>query len=223
MASALRYIVERSPDQVRIAFQRILKLCAEQKISRVTLVMPTKRGWEDSIVGEFLGETVAKALSKGRPVGLTNGVTMTLESGQTFRPRAGQGLLVGAHISISNMNKLDDTRSAEAVMYLPWNDEEGQEWQATWNPEIVGPATQSAPLSNLPDPVEKALRRLTDVINLSTGLGHPSDKRHAERTIDNLRADGHLFDPAEIRRWAQRNGWSSKAAAALETIARKRK
>jgi hypothetical protein len=128
---------------------------------------------------------------------------------------------VGAHISFKDMNKLDDSWGAQAVVYLPWNDREDQEWRATWRPETIGPDTWKAPASNLPKSVENALGQLTQSINLGTGLTHPSDKKQAVRVIAGLRAAGHSFDPVEVRRWAQRNGWSSKAAADLEAIARK--
>jgi hypothetical protein len=167
-----KYIVERAPDQVRIAFRGIVKLCNDRGITRVTLVVPQKGGWDRTIVAEFLGQPAAKALLKGQPVKLVDGVNMTLESSQTFRQGAGQGLLVGAHISIKDMNKLDDAWGAEAIMYLPWNDTEGQEWQATWRPETIGPQTKGTSLSNLTKPVEEALERLTSSINLGTGLGH---------------------------------------------------
>ena len=223
MPAVTRYIVKRSSDQIRNAFQQILKLCKDQGIGQVTLVVPKKGGWEHTIVAEFLGQAATKALLKGQQVLLTDGASMTLQSGQALRPFVGQGLLVGAHVSIADMNKLDDLYGAQAIMYLPWTDDEGKEWQATWNPQIVGAETQKISSGNLPDAVEKALGQLTQTINLGTGLGHPSDKKHAERTIDKLRADGHSFDPAEIRRWAQRHGWSSSAAADLEGVARKRR
>jgi hypothetical protein len=86
----------------------------------------------------------------------------------------------------------------------------------------IGTGAVEAPPDTLSEPVEEALKQLTSTINLGTGLGHPLDKKHAERTIDKLRSEGHSFDPAEIRRWAQRNNWSSGAAADLEAIARKR-
>lgn len=222
MATASRYIVERASDQVRAAFQGVVSLCKSKGATSVTLVVPQKGGWDRSIVAEFLGPTVAKTLLKGQPVGIAEGVTMTLESTQTFRGNARHGLLVGAHISFKDMSKLDDVWDAQAIIYLPWNDMEGQEWRATWKPETIGPNTRNPPASDLSIPVEEALRQLTQHINLGTGLGHPSDKKHAQRVIANLRAGGHSFDPSEVRRWAQRNGWSSKAAADLESIARKR-
>jgi hypothetical protein len=144
---------------------------------------------------------------------------MVLKSTKTFRGSVSGGLLVGVHISLKNMNKLDDSWNAQAILYLPWNNIESQEWQATWKPETIGPNVQKPPTSSLSALVEETLRQLTQHINLGTGLTHPLDKKHAERAIANLRASGHSFDPAEVRRWAQRNGWSSKAAADLEAIA----
>jgi hypothetical protein len=50
-----------------------------------------------------------------------------------------------------------------------------------------------------------------------------AEPKRAQRVIANLRADGHSFESTEVRRWTQRNGWSSRAAADLEAIARKRR
>jgi hypothetical protein len=217
-----RYIVERGTDQVPTAFRGIVKLAKEKGIAKITLVVPKKGGWEHSNVAEFLGQAAAKALTKGQLIKVVDGVTMSLESPQTFRASAGQGLLVGAHISVKDMAKLDDAWGAEAIVYVPWNDPEAQEWKATWHPQTMGPKSEEAQPNSLSEPVEEALKRLTRMINLSTGLGHPSDKQHAQRTFDKLRSEGHSFDPAEVRRWAQRNNWSSSAAADLEAVARKR-
>jgi hypothetical protein len=221
VASVARYVVERSPDQVRLAFKSVLEICKAKNIASVTLVVPQKGGFDRTIVAEFLGPNAVKALVKGQAILITQGVQMKLESAQTFRGTSSEGLLIGAHISDKDMNKLDDSIGAEAIVYLPWNDTEGKEWQATWAAHIIGTTTAPAPAGRLSSPVEEALRSLTQAINLSTGLNHPSDKKHATRTIARLRQEGHSFDPIEIRRWAQRNGWTSSAAADLEAVARK--
>jgi hypothetical protein len=222
MTSIARYIVERTPDQVPTAFRSVVQIVKDLGITRVTLVVPKKGGWEHTVVAQFLGANAAKALSKGQSVSLVDGVTMVLESPATLRSSFDQGLLVGAHISFNDMAKLDDAWGAQAIVFLPWNDSESQEWKATWRPKVMGAKAVEAPSTSLSEPVEEALKQLTDTINLGTGLGHPSDKKHAERTIDKLRSERHSFDPAEIRRWAQRNNWSSGATADLEAIARKR-
>lgn len=222
MTSIPRYIVERGSDQVRTAFRGIVKIVKDLGITRVTLVVPKKGGWEHTIVAELLGAAVAKALVKGQPVTVIEGVTMVLESPATLRSSFNQGLLVGAHISIKDMAKLDDTWGTQGIMFLPWVDSEAQEWKATWQPETIGQKGPEASASGLSEPVQEALVRLTDSINLGTGLNHPSDKKHAERTFDKLLSEGHSFDPVEVRRWAQRHNWSSSAAANLEAVARRR-
>ncbi|MEK9285304.1 hypothetical protein MTR72_37820 [Bradyrhizobium sp. ISRA442] len=221
MISVARYVIERSPNQIRLAFKGVLEVCKAKNIASVTLVVPQKGGFDRTIVAEFLGADAVKALVKGHPVLIAQGVQMKLESAQTFRGSSSGGLLIGAHISNKDMNKLDDSLGVQAIVYLPWNDTEGKEWQATWGAQTLGATTTPLPVSSLPGPAEEALRRLTQAINLSTGLNHPLDKKHAERAIAQLRQEGHSIDPVEIRRWAQRNGWSSSAAADLEAIARK--
>jgi hypothetical protein len=223
MAAVKRYIVERLPDQARTALGGIVQICKASKISRVTLIVPKKGGWENSIFAEAIGIEEAKALTKGRSVAIGNVASLTLEGMATFRGVGNNGLLVGVHIPISGMNKLDNSFDAQAILYLPWNDDEANEWWATWKPETIGPSASRAPLGNLAEAVEQALRRLTQTINLGTGLDHPSDKKQAERVVAGLRADGHLLDPVEVRRWAQRHNWSSDSAADLEAIVRKQR
>ncbi|GAB1715030.1 MAG: hypothetical protein NTAFB05_00720 [Nitrobacter sp.] len=221
MASVARYVVERAPDQVRLAFKSVLDICIAKNIASVALVVPQKSSFDRTIVAEFLGPNIVKALVKGQAVQIAQGVQMKLEGAQAFRGSRSEGLLIGAHISDKDMNKLDDSIGVQAIVYLPWNDTEGKDWQATWGAQIVGVTTAPTPAGSLPAPVEAALQSLTQAINLGTGLNHPSDKKHAERTIARLRQEGHSFDPVEVRRWAQRNGWSSSAAVDLEAVARK--
>jgi len=228
MATVDRYLVERPrdvesvPDQIKTAFEGILDICQRHSISRVTLVVPKKGGWENTLVGEALGARVAKALLKGEAVPLIKGgPAMTLESPQTFRNSVSPGLIVGAHISEADMAKIDDCWDAAAILYMPWTEAEGRAWQATWKPETIGPSTWTEPTSALSAPVKEALEKLTRNINLGSGLGHPSDKTLAVKTIGRLRAEGHALDPAEIKRWALRHAWSSHAASDLEAIVKK--
>ena len=214
-----RYVVECGPDQIRAAFAEIVKLCVSNGIPDVELVVPKKGGWENNNVAQFIGPDRTKTLSQGMPVALGQGVTMTLQSAKTFRGHTFEGMLVGAHISLKDMSKLDGSYS-QAIVYLPWTDAEGQEWQATWNAQTIGPETWKSSAKLLPPAVEEALSSLTRLINLGTGLDHRSDKEHVERAIAKMRAEGHSLDATEIRRWAQRHGWSSGAASDLEKVVR---
>ncbi|MCA1402742.1 hypothetical protein [Bradyrhizobium sp. BRP56] len=73
------------------------------------------------------------------------------------------------------MAKLDDAWGAQAILYLRWNNDEAQEWKATWQPKTIGPKGEEGQPGSLSEPVEEALKRLTGMINLSTGLSHPLD------------------------------------------------
>jgi hypothetical protein len=218
-----RYIVKRGEDQAQNAIRSMVAICRSEGIGSVTLVVPHKGRFEDIIFAKTLGSAAAKALAKGQLVRLTDQVMMNLESVQTYRPSAGRGLLVGVYIDDKNMNKLDDSWGAQAIMYLPWNEEEGREWRTTWKPKEIGYGAEAPLTSSLSDAVAEALKLLTRNINLGTGLGHPSDEALAKRVFAKLRSEGHSFDPAEVRRWALRNNWNSSAAADLEKIARKRR
>lgn len=215
-----RYIVEKKPDQVKTALQGMTQI-AKHLHAKVTFVVPTKRGWENTIFGQALGETFARALLKGEPVELVAGVPLALESAQTFRSTSASGVLVGIHISPDDMSKLDDALSADAIVFVALGDVEAQKWKNIWQPQTIGPTGTPPQVAQLEQPVIDALRALTDVINLGTGLNHPSDKQHAKNTITKLRRDGHIIDATAIRDWALHNNWSSGAAADLEKIARK--
>lgn len=64
-----------------------------------------------------------------------------------------------------------------------------------------------------------ALRVLTNGVNLSTGLSHPSDWDHAVEMFRALRKLGRAIDGDLIERWALGNGWSYRHAADLGQLA----
>ena len=59
------------------------------------------------------------------------------------------------------------------------------------------------------------------MVNLSTGLGHPRDKDHADETLRILRAKGHADPTPHIKSWAIQQGWKPEHAAMLEALSRK--
>ena len=60
---------------------------------------------------------------------------------------------------------------------------------------------------------------LTRHINLSTGLINLSDKRSAIELLKILRDNRELYDPASLRAWALRHGWTPEGAEDLEKYA----
>lgn len=67
--------------------------------------------------------------------------------------------------------------------------------------------------------VEEAIRTLTSIINVSTGLGHPNDMNKARELFDVLHKNGEILLKAEVEGVAMAQGWNSKHAEELGSLA----
>ncbi len=95
-------------------------------------------------------------------------------------------------------------------------------WRLAWNPSDArtGMAVEpSEVVSN--QVVVAALKDLTDSVNLTTGITHPSDKKAAVEALKILRKAGESFEPIGIKAWAIRNGWPPRHARSLAKLAGK--
>jgi len=194
-----------------------VKECQSIGAQEVALITPLKNNLDTLVIGEFLGEAVAKRLMKGEsiPIGkegvsLIHGSVATITKGRP--PRVG----LAFYVSRGDIQKLDDLRF-DVLIYVPWLDKDGQVWAAKWGAETLGAQTRDQDI-DLPAEVIEALQRLTRCVNLSTGLGHPSDKTNAKRQFTNLRAAGLHWRPSELEKWAVRNGWRAADAEELATL-----
>lgn len=108
-----------------------------------------------------------------------------------------------------------------AICAIPWTENDLETWRRAWNPidpctgEPIGQEalTVSSPL------VERGLESLTTAVNLSTGIHHPSDERHAKRLFKALHLCGEPLDETEIRTWAIRHNWEPRHADDLAELA----
>lgn len=118
------------------------------------------------------------------------------------------------------LQRLDDVATIKALGVLTWRLDEVVPWASGVGAvDLTGEATTEAP--SIRDPVILgALRSLTNSVNLSTGLSHPSDWDHAVHMFRALRKRGHAIDGDEIETWAIANGWSYRHAAQVGQLAR---
>ncbi len=129
-------------------------------------------------------------------------------------------MLFGAHLSLSDMEKLD-AANAKAIFYVPWMENDGPAWVNRWNPQIIGESKIKHSPSPLNPLVVKELERITRVINLSTGLTHPSDKQVAETAFKELARSGQYESPEAIRDWALQHSWNPRHVDKLIKLAAK--
>lgn len=191
--------------------------CKLASATELTLITPVKNNLDAIVIGEFLGRDVAKRLMKGDRIPIEDqGVSLSHHSVSTVQKARKPSVGLAFHVSNDQIKKLDDLRF-DTLIFVPWLDKEGVEWAQKWDAETHGGSTADSSVS-LPKEVEESMKSLTTCVNLSTGLGHPSDKDHAKRRFTELRSEGITWDPSELEKWAVRNGWKAADAEELSKL-----
>jgi len=114
-----------------------------------------------------------------------------------------------------------ERRHPSALCVVPWLRADIRRWREAYGPTDMRSGTPAHTQSAVSNPVvEQALKSLTARVNLSTGLGHPSDKAAAVGAFRVLLAAGERYDPDEVAAWAASNGWGMAGARELSEIAR---
>lgn len=221
MSSTQRYMIENNganKENIEFCLKEAFKICNKNSISEITLIVPKKDGFESTEIGAVFGETDARKLRSGKVLQVDN-INIKLESPKTLSPYKSYGMLIGIHLSQEGQDKLDSADFADAIMFVPWTEDEGKEWMSTWDPSVLGQRTWQISPQNLHQDVVDALVIITSSINLSSGLVHPSDKNVAKQKFTDLKNAGHKPDPDEIRGWALRNNWAPMHASSLQKLA----
>jgi hypothetical protein len=220
-----RFLVENVGPTIaaaKLAMAEAVKYCVSNNIANIVLVVPSKGNFLGGAIAKMLGDKIAKALHAGQSVKVQgSNISVTLAYPRSIATVATNALLFGAHLSTSDMGKLDDCASPAAIVFLPWNETEGKEWLSLWQPSIWGNATWQVAAPSMDPAVIAALESLQTRVNVTTGLAHPADKKDALETFRALRQAGHPINANEVRNWALRNNWDWRGAEDLEAVARK--
>jgi hypothetical protein len=186
------------------------------------LAVPTKAKLAEILKGILAPEGI-KHLSKYEQVTLGN-LTLRL---MTLRnsPSHWNGSVLAAHASLRLLNAVDDIEGVEEVLVIPHTMAEIapwiQRWQATvFDPNDILPTPNLLSLAN--PAVTEALTRLTDQVNLITGITHSMDRQAAHDCFVQLRKRGIAYIPAHVENWLiTRGGWKCADAAAVGRVAAK--
>jgi hypothetical protein len=118
-------------------------------------------------------------------------------------------------------DKLENARPT-AICAIPWAVNDLKAWKAAWQPADPRTGTPAGPGGVISNPVVKAaMQSLTDRVNLSAALSHPSDRSAAVWLFKLLKQAGEPFEPAEIRAWAASHHWRPQDAKEIAEIAQK--
>lgn len=209
-----------TPENIPTALKIGIRECIALNSGILTIITPLRDNLHRGALGDFLGHNATKRLMKGGTVLLDKTrVVLAHESVATIKKKDNGRVGLAFYVSKDAIHELDQL-NFDCLIFVPWLDAEGVAWARKWNAETHGAVTQGAAVDLLPIAID-ALKRLTKCINLSTGLCHPSDKEHAQRTFSELRPAGISWDPVEIEKWAVRNEWRADHARELAELSRK--
>jgi hypothetical protein len=210
------------PDKETIirSFASAFKEAKEINSNVIHLIVPSKAAFPGTVPSDFLGDEASKQLLKGETVLIKDGISLKLESPETVKHSSSVRIALAVYLDAKALRVVDGLSNVGSIVFLPWISEEGEGWQASWNAMILGEKYSENDLALHPD-LEKELNSLTACINLSTGFGHPSDKKTAQQMFVRLGEAGIPFDPKKLRSWALRNGWRPDFAENLKVLAEK--
>ena len=213
------HIPNMGPDTSNIptAIAIGVRECKQAGTTELALITPVKDNLDSIVVGEFLGRDVSKRLMKGDKIKVgDHGVSLTHHSVASVQKTRTPSVGLAFYVSKEAIQKLDDLHF-DTLIFVPWLDKDGVAWAQKWDAEMHGGSSVDSSIS-LPPEVDESLKSLTACVNLSTGLGPPSDKEHAKRRFSDLRSAGIKWDPSELEKWAVRNGWKAADAEELSKL-----
>ena len=202
-------------DALRKALQWLVLTAKDEKTEGV-IVTYAKGNAEN--LGRVLGEAATKQLLAGRQVN-ADGVLVSLVTARKGYSAVAGRVVLALWADDDVLAKLDDSWP-KAICLVPWTDDDGGTWKATWAPVDIASGKAAPASAGLSPLTRAALRSLTSSVNLGTGLGHPSDRDAAIETFRILKNAGEQLDPDAIRAWAAKNGWQARGADEVAEIVR---
>jgi hypothetical protein len=214
------FVSAHGPDDDALAdgFRWLFRFAQEHGCEKAAVFVPGVAQIES--LGRVVGEEVARSLRKDREI-VVDGVTVDLLIERRLPFAFEEGPVLAVWVDDRQLDKLDGLRSP-GICAIPWVQTDIDGWKTNWNPVDVRTGEPEGSDETIGNPVVvKAMEALTNSVNLSTGLGHPSDKESAIQMLRLLKGAGEDYDPDQLRAWAVRHGWQPHHARSLAEIAEK--
>jgi hypothetical protein len=156
------------------ALAAALKEAQSNAVNTIHLFVPAKSAFSGSVVAKAIGDPATNQLLAGKSVLIKDGISLKLESPETLRHSTSVRIALATYLDAKGLRAVDGLSHLNCIVFLPWISDEGEGWQQSWNAEVLGEKVPERSL-NLHPQLEQKLGALTNTINLSTGLSHPSD------------------------------------------------
>lgn len=216
----MRYFIDtegNDDEAYSEAMQTACRLANENaEIKRVVILISSKGvdGW----FGRLYGSETVKELYKGTKFRNCN-PTFKFETQRTYKDTHKPcELIITCGLDSEDVLKIDNYYSIIGIIAIPWLRNSLNKWVQTWSAENIRGEVAAA----YPEPsciVIKALIELTESINMSTGIHHPSDEKLAKTSILSLHKYETSIDADIVGAYLVRElGWNTKHAKDVETL-----
>lgn len=170
------------------------------------------------VITEAIGELAARRLGKGEIVRIGK-ARIRCYTRRTLPAFRGAAAMLVLHPAAELLDKVDGLSGVKAVAVIPWLRSEVAAWIQTWRAtDLSGKPPADAP-ERLSPVFRAAMHDLTAIVNLGTGITHPSDHDTAVHTFLTLSRAGESLDAVALKAWLQRNKWSPDSANAVVDLA----
>ncbi len=199
-----------------------LEVSSQSNDKNIHLVFPQKSNFESTNLGKIIdkifGVGSAKKLCKGESI---RNLDFILPS--KISSNNSSGTILAIYCTPNDMNKIDSNSYANSIIYVSWLLKEADIWESTWynNGLNIVHGEPSQQIKILPEEITSALKRLTSIVNLSTGLAHPSDQNYAQRIFKELQEKGYKADEQAVANWAIANGWNARHLDDLKKLTKR--
>ena len=188
--------------------------------------LPTALKWAVEMSREHGGPVTAVAPGKSqfRDTELSRlPASVRRVSTKTMRNEGLSPVVIACWPDATMLDRIDASSRAKALVVLPWGSEqEIESWRVAHQAvDLLGKAEPAIEASIADPVVEQAMKSVTMMVNLSTGLAHPMDRPKAVWAFRHLKKAGHAWTPQEVETWAASNGWDRRHARDLAEISEK--
>lgn len=199
--------------------QWVVRMAGQAATKEAAIFVPVLDQVE--LLGRAIGKREAAVLKRDRQVRAGH-ITIRIFTARKI-PVHFSGAILAVWADDKHLQKLD-ALGAYALCVVPWTPSNIEVWRRTWTPADLREASDGPPASKpatttLSPVVVEGMKALTRMVNLSTGLAHPSDHDSAVELFRLLIKAGEQFDPTDVQAWAARAGWQPKDAAELGELA----
>lgn len=194
----------------------------DEEITRIILLIGQKgnHGWFE----RTLGSDTVKNLYKGTKFQDCR-VPIKFETIRTYSDQyEGQkDIVFVCGLDSEQLFNVDDYYCVDTIITIPWVKEYTIPWLSTW--PVTDILTGDTTNDLIVEPsciVKEAMKNLTHVINMSTGIQNSSDNNFAKTILLSLHEKGEALNPIAIRSYLLRElNWLNKYASDLIDIIHK--